>query len=109
MKDLVEKHCPEAERIHLVIDNLNTHSPASLYDAFPPEEARRITKKLVFHYTPKHGSWLNQAEIEFSVLQSGRDRVFSAGEAVFGPKDSRRSDFENGDQSLGGEKKPSES
>ena len=68
MKALVDVHCPEARRIHLVLDNLNTHSPASLYEAFPPEEARRIARKLVFHYTPKHGSWLNQAEIEFSLL-----------------------------------------
>src|SRR5215510_14875962 len=52
-----------------VIDNLNTHKPASLYEAFEPEEAHRIVKKLEFHYTPKHGSWLNMAEIELSVLQ----------------------------------------
>jgi len=69
MKALVDVHRPDARQIHLVLDNLNTHSPTSLYETFPPEEARRIVKKLVFHYTPKHGSWLNQAEIEFSVLQ----------------------------------------
>ena len=68
MRALVDVHCPEVRRIHLVLDNLNTHRKASLYEAFPPEEARRIAKKLVFHYTPKHGSWLNQAEIEFSLL-----------------------------------------
>ena len=68
MKALVDVHYPEAEVIRLVCDNLNTHSPASLYEAFPPEEARRITQKLEFHYTPKHGSWLNMAEIEFSLL-----------------------------------------
>ena len=68
MKALVDVHLPRSRRFHLVVDNLNTHPPASLYEAFEPEEALRIAKKLVFHYTPKHGSWLNQAEIEFSVL-----------------------------------------
>ena len=52
----------------MVLDNLNTHKPASLYETFEPKEARRIRKRLEFHYTPKHGSWLNRAEIEFSVL-----------------------------------------
>lgn len=59
---------PEAEVIRVVLDNLNTHKPASLYEAFPPDEARAIARKLEFHYTPKHGSWLNMAEMEFSVL-----------------------------------------
>jgi hypothetical protein len=59
---------PHAEVIRVVLDNLNTHKPASLYETFVPEEARRILKRLEFHYTPKHGSWLNMAEIEFSVL-----------------------------------------
>jgi hypothetical protein len=68
MKVLVDVHYPQAEVIRLVCDNLNTHSPASLYEAFSPEEARRITQKLEFHYTPKHGSWLNMAEMEFSLL-----------------------------------------
>lgn len=68
MRDLVDIHFPEAERIILVMDNLNTHKFASLYEAFPPEEARRIIDKLEIHYTPKHGSWLNMAEIELSVL-----------------------------------------
>ena len=67
-RDLVDVHFPEAEKITLVCDNLNTHKPASVYKAFPPDEARRIVEKLAFHYTPKHGSWLNMAEIEFSVL-----------------------------------------
>jgi len=58
----------QAERIVLVLDNLNTHTPGSLYEAFPPEEAHRIREKLEFHYTPKHGSWLNIAEIELSAL-----------------------------------------
>ena len=68
IKDLVDVRYPDAERIVLVLDNLNTHSPASLYDAFPPEEAKRLADKLEIHYTPKHGSWLNMAEIELSVL-----------------------------------------
>jgi len=59
----------DVDLVRVVIDNLNTHKPASLYEAFEPEEARRIVKKLEFHYTPKHGSWLNMAEIELSVLQ----------------------------------------
>lgn len=69
IKALVEVHYPEGERIVLVRDNLNTHTPGSLYEAFPPEEARRLTEKLEIHYTPKHGSWLNMAEIELSVLR----------------------------------------
>jgi transposase len=68
MKWLVDEKYPEAEVIRVVMDNLNTHKPASLYEAFEPAEARRILKKLEFHYTPKHGSWLNMAEIELSVL-----------------------------------------
>jgi len=68
MKQLVDVHFPHARLIHIVLDNLNTHTFASLYEAFTPEEAQRIRKRLVFHHTPKHGSWLNQAEIELSVL-----------------------------------------
>ncbi len=68
MKELVDVHFPDADQIELVLDNLNTHSPAALYEAFSPDEARRILRKLVFHYTPKHGSWLNMAEIEISIL-----------------------------------------
>lgn len=67
MRDLVDVHFPHAEKIRLVLDNLNTHTPASLYIAFPPAEARRILSKLEFHYTPKHASWLNMVEIELSV------------------------------------------
>jgi hypothetical protein len=67
MKWLVDVLYPNAILIRLVLDNLEPHKPASLYEAFPPEEARRILKKLEFHYTPKHGSWLNMAEIELSV------------------------------------------
>jgi hypothetical protein len=68
MQWLVDEIHPEAELIQVVLDNLNTHKPASLYETFPPDEARRILKKLAFHYTPKHGSWLNMAEIELSVF-----------------------------------------
>ena len=68
MQELVDVHFPEAERIVIVLDNLNTHTLAALYAAFPPEEAKRLREKLEFHYTPKHGSWLNMAEIELSVL-----------------------------------------
>jgi len=68
MKDLVDRWYPDAECIRVVQDNLNTHKPAALYEAFPPQEARRILERLEFHYTPKHGSWLNMAEIELNVL-----------------------------------------
>jgi transposase len=68
IKELVDLRYPEAEQIVLVMDNLNTHSPACLYEAFDPTEAKRLASKLEIHYTPKHGSWLNLAEIELSVL-----------------------------------------
>lgn len=68
MRDLVDVYFPQAERITLVEDHLNTHDPAALYEVFPPAEAKRILDRLDFHFTPKHGSWLNMAEIEFSVL-----------------------------------------
>lgn len=68
MRELVDVHFPQAEVIRVVLDNLNTHTPAALYDAFSPAEARRILRKLQFHFTPKHGSWLNMAEIEISIL-----------------------------------------
>jgi hypothetical protein len=68
IKMLVDLRYPDAERIVLVLDNLNTHTPGSLYEAFPPAEAKRLADKLELHYTPKHGSWLNIAEIELSVL-----------------------------------------
>ncbi len=68
MRDLSEVHYPEAERIRVVLDNLNTHGPWSFYETFPPAEARRLAARFEFHYTPKHGSWLNIAEIELSVL-----------------------------------------
>jgi hypothetical protein len=68
IRHLVDVIHPQAKRITLVMDNLNTHTGASLYKAFPPDEARRLMDKLEFHYTPKHGSWLNMAEIELSIL-----------------------------------------
>jgi hypothetical protein len=70
IRDLVDGHYPDAERVVLVLDNLNTHVGAALYETFPPAEARRLRSKLELHYTPKHGSWLNVAEIELSVLTS---------------------------------------
>jgi hypothetical protein len=66
--ELVDEHFPAADKIVLVMDNLNTHKPASLYEAFPPAEARRLIEKLEIHYTPKHGSWLDMAETELSIL-----------------------------------------
>ena len=68
IRNLIDVHYPQAKRITLVMDNLNTHTGASLYKAFEPKEARRILEKLEIHYTPKHGSWLNMAEIELSIL-----------------------------------------
>jgi hypothetical protein len=68
MKDLVDVHFPDADLIRVVMDNLNTHTLAALYEVFDAPEARRIARKLEIHYTPKHGSWLNMAEVEFAVL-----------------------------------------
>ena len=68
VRKLVDEDYPEKDRIVLVMDNLNTHHPSSLYEAFEPGEARRIAERLEIHYTPKHGSWLNMAESEFAVL-----------------------------------------
>ncbi|MBD6621317.1 IS630 family transposase [Komarekiella sp. 'clone 1'] len=68
LKDLVDIYYPQADVIRLVVDNLNIHTPSALYEVFSPQEARRIIQKLEFHYTPKHASWLNQVEIELSVL-----------------------------------------
>ena len=68
VRQLVDVDYPDKDRIVLVMDNLNTHHPASLYEAFEPAEARRIAERLEIHYTPKHGSWLNMAEIELGVL-----------------------------------------
>lgn len=69
IQELVDVHYRDAEQIVLVMDQLNTHTPASLYEAFPPAEAKRLADKLETHYSPKHGSWLNMAEIELSILQ----------------------------------------
>jgi hypothetical protein len=79
MKALVDVHYPEAAKIRVVLDNLRTHTPWALHNAFAPEEARRILRKLEFRHTPKHGSWLNMAEIELSV------RAASASTADFPP------------------------
>lgn len=68
LREVIDVQYHEAEKIVLVLDNLNTHTPASFYEAFEPAEARRLTEKLEIHYTPKHGSWLNIAEIELSIL-----------------------------------------
>lgn len=68
IRELVDVHYPDADKIVLVQDNLNTHTPASLYEAFPPAEAKRLADKVEIHYTPKHGSWLNIAEIELSTM-----------------------------------------
>jgi transposase len=70
MRDLVDVHYPKAERIRVVLDNLSTHSSGALYDAFPAPEAHRVLRRLEFHYTPKHASWLNMVEIEIGVLRS---------------------------------------
>ena len=70
IRDLVEHYYPQAKQIRLVQDNLNTHDGASLYEAFSPAEARRILDKIEFHYTPKHGSWLNMAETEINIMNS---------------------------------------
>lgn len=69
MREIIDVHFPNAKRVLVVMDNLNTHKPSSLYKAFPASEAKRILDRLEFHYTPKHGSWLNMAEIEFGILQ----------------------------------------
>jgi hypothetical protein len=82
MRDLVDVHFPDAEKIRVVMDNLSTHRLKNLYEAFPPEEARRIIRKLEIHHTPKHASWLNMAEIESrprrhrtAILMRGDDRA----------------------------------
>jgi hypothetical protein len=94
IQNLVDVRHPDAEVITLVMDQLNTHSPASLYEAFPPAEAKRIARKLEIHHTPKHGSWLNMAEIELSILaRQCLDQRFDAADplrvAVAGWEDRR--------------------
>jgi DDE superfamily endonuclease len=92
IKELVDVHYPDAERIVLVQDNRNTHTPASLYAAFAPAEAKRLADRLELHYTPKHGSW----------LQHGRDRAGRAGRAVPGPAAGRSGDPGAGGRGLAG-------
>lgn len=77
MQYLVDERFPEADKVVVVLYDLNTHTPASLYEAFEPAEAKRILNRLEFHYTPKHGSWLNMVEIEIGVLaeQCLADRI----------------------------------
>ncbi len=83
MQELVDVHVPKATLMSVVLDHLNTHTPAALYEAFPPAEARRLLRKLAFRYTPKHGSWLNLAEIEFAVWsRQGLDRRLPSAKTV---------------------------
>jgi DDE superfamily endonuclease len=83
MQELVDVHFPKAAVISVVLDNLNTHTPAALYEAFPAAEARRLLRRLDFRYTPKHGSWLNMAEIEFAVVsKQGLDQRLPTQEMV---------------------------
>ena len=83
MQELVDVHFPKAAVISVVLDNLNTQTPAALYEAFPPAEARRLLRKLDWRYTPKHGSWLNMAEIEFAVVsKQGLDQRLPTQERV---------------------------
>lgn len=82
LRRVSDEMCPRAERIRLVLDNLSTHSKAAFYEAFPPEEARRLAARFEFHHTPKHGSWLNAVELEFAAAkrQCLDRRVSDAGE-----------------------------
>jgi hypothetical protein len=77
LRDVSDRWFPDVAKIALVQDNLSTHKPASLYEAFPPAEARRLVERFEWHYTPKHGSWLNMAETELSVLSQCLDRRIS--------------------------------
>ena len=70
MRDLVDIHYSDADRIRVILDNLSSHSPGALYETFPPQEAHRILRRIEFHHTPKHASWLNMVEIEISVLRA---------------------------------------
>lgn len=79
IEELLDVHYPQAERLVLILDNLNIHVPAALYETFPAPEARRLVERLEIHYTPKHGSWLNMAEIELAALaQQCLDRRFAS-------------------------------
>jgi DDE superfamily endonuclease len=99
IKDLIDVHYPDAEQIVLVQDNLNTHTPASLYAAFAPAEAKRLADRLELHYTPRHGSW----------LQHGRDRAGHAGRAVPGPSPGRSGDPGAGGRGVAGGAQPGRS
>jgi hypothetical protein len=99
IKDLIDVHYPDAEQIVLVQDNLNTHTPASLYAAFAPAEAKRLADRLELHYTPRHGSW----------LQHGRDRAGHAGRAVPGPSPGRSGDLGAGGRGVAGGAQPGRS
>ena len=98
IRNLVDVQFPEARRIRLVMDNLNTHTGAALYEAFSPAEARRLLEKLEFHFTPKHASWLNMAEIEIGILSRQcldrriDDREFLTGEVAAWEADRNRSE-----------------
>jgi hypothetical protein len=85
LRDMSEKYYPHAEKIIIVMDNLNTHTLASLYEAFAPEDARRLAERFEIHYTPKHGSWLNMAEIEIGVMskQCLKQRIPSKDEMAY--------------------------
>jgi DDE superfamily endonuclease len=99
IKDLVDVHYPDADQIVLVQDNLNTHTPTSLYAAFPPAEAKRLADKLELHYTPRHGSW----------LQHGRDRAGHAGRTMPGPSPGRPGDLGAGGRGVAGGPQPGRS
>ena len=98
IRDLVDWHYPRVTKIRLVQDNLNTHDGASLYEAFPPEEARRLLDRIEFHYTPKHGSWLNMAETEITIMDrqcldrrlDSRDRMAEEVAAWEGARNARK-------------------
>ena len=96
VRKLVDEDYPDKDRTVLVMDNLNTHHPASLYEAFEPAEARRIAERLEIHYTPKHGSWLNMAEIELG----------SAGTAVSGSPDSAPGNPDTRNRGMAGSAEP---
>ena len=90
LKELSDTHFPQASRIVLVQDNLSTHKPASLYEAFPAAEARRLVERFEWHYTPKHGSWLDMAETELSAAwQDSRNKNHTKADWQFTTADAR--------------------
>ena len=97
LKELSDTHFPGSAKIVLVQDNLNTHKPASLYEAFPPAEARRLVERFEWHYTPKHGSWLDMAESELGVLSSQRlDRLHPDQQVLKNEVEAREADRNRG-------------